>query len=74
MWLYVRLGGATRGKWRICPRVFHDEHTGQGWVPESLLQEHNNGLVIDLQDDISHVVGMLNELLEGLSLLLDDAG
>jgi hypothetical protein len=45
----------------------------QGWVPESLLEEHYDRLVIDLRDDISLVVETLDELPEGLSLLLDDA-
>jgi hypothetical protein len=44
------------------------------WVPESLLEEHNNRLVVDHQDDISLVAESLDKLLEGLSLLLDDAG
>jgi hypothetical protein len=46
----------------------------QGWVLESLLGEHNNRLVIDLLDDISLVAKSLDELSEGLSLLLDDTG
>jgi hypothetical protein len=46
----------------------------QGWVLESLLEEHNNRLVIDLLDDISLVAKSLDELSEGLSLLLDDTG
>jgi hypothetical protein len=57
----------------LCPRVFHGELTDQGWVPESLLEKHNNRLVIDLQDDVSLVAESLNELPEGLSILLDDA-
>jgi hypothetical protein len=56
-----------------CPEVFHDELTDQGQVPESLLEEHNNRLVVDLRDDISLVVESLAELPEGLSLLLDNA-
>jgi hypothetical protein len=28
----------------------------QGWGPESLLEEHNNRLVVDRQDDVSLVV------------------
>jgi hypothetical protein len=40
----------------------------------SLLEEHNNKLVIDLRGDISLVAKTLDELLDGLSLLLDDAG
>jgi hypothetical protein len=46
----------------------------QGWVPESLLEGHNNKLVINLWDDISLIAESLDELPEGLSLLLDDAG
>jgi hypothetical protein len=46
----------------------------QKWVPESFLEEHNNRLVIDLRDDVSLVAESLDELLEGLSLFLDDAG
>jgi hypothetical protein len=57
-----------------CPRVFHDELTDQGRVPESLLKEHDNRLVVNLWDDISLVAETLNELLEGLSLLLYDTG
>jgi hypothetical protein len=43
-------------------------------VPESLFEEHNNRLVVNLWDDISLVAKSLDELPEGLSLLLDDAG
>jgi hypothetical protein len=57
-----------------CPGVFHGDLTDQRWVAKSLLEEHNNRLVVDLRDDISLVVESLDELLEGLSLLLDDAG
>jgi hypothetical protein len=46
----------------------------QGWIPESLLEEHDDRLVVDLWDDISIVAKVLNELPEGLSLLLDDTG
>jgi hypothetical protein len=46
----------------------------QGWVPESLLEEHDNRLVVNLRDDISLIGETLDELSEGLSLLLDDAG
>jgi hypothetical protein len=58
--------------WR--PRVFHGELRDQGRVSESLLEEHDNRLVIDLWDYISLVAEMLDKLPEGLSLLLDDAG
>jgi hypothetical protein len=56
------------------PGVFHGELTDQGRVPESLLEEHNDRLVVDLWDDVSFVAESLDELTEGLSLLLDDAG
>jgi hypothetical protein len=46
----------------------------QGRVPESFPEEHNNGLIIDLRDDVSLVVESLDELSEKLSLLLDDTG
>jgi hypothetical protein len=55
------------------PGVFHGELTDQGRVSESLLKEHNNRLVVDLRDDVSLLAELLDELLEGLSLLLDDA-
>jgi hypothetical protein len=41
---------------------------------ESFLEEHHNELVIDLQDVISLVAETLDELPEGLFLLLDDTG
>jgi hypothetical protein len=53
---------------------FHGELTDQGWVPESFLEEHDNGLVVDLWDGIPLIAETLDELSEGLSLLLDDAG
>jgi hypothetical protein len=46
----------------------------QGCVPESFPEEHDNGLVVDLRDGIPLIVETLDELLEGLSFLLDDAG
>jgi hypothetical protein len=46
----------------------------QGQVPESLLEEYDNRLVVDLRDDISLIAETLDELPEGFSLLLDDAG
>jgi hypothetical protein len=46
----------------------------QGWVHESLLEEHYDRLVIDCQDDIPIVAEMLDELPDGHSLILDDAG
>jgi hypothetical protein len=57
-----------------CLVVFHSELADQGRVPKSLLEEHDNRLVINLRDDISFVAETLDELPEGLSLLLDDAG
>jgi hypothetical protein len=53
---------------------FHGELLDQGLVTESLLQEHNNRLVVDLRDDVSLVAKSMDELPEGLSILLDDAG
>jgi hypothetical protein len=55
------------------PRIFHGDLMDQGRVPKSLLEEHENRLVVNLRDDISPVAEMLDELLEGLSLLLDKA-
>jgi hypothetical protein len=46
----------------------------QGQIPESLLEEHDDRLVVDLWDDIPLIAEALNELPEGLSLLLDDTG
>jgi hypothetical protein len=53
---------------------FHGELTDQGRVRESFLEEHDNGHVIDLRDDISLVADMLDELPKGHFLLLDDVG
>jgi hypothetical protein len=41
---------------------FHGELTDQGWIPEFLLKEHNNRLVVDLRDDILLVVESPDEL------------
>jgi hypothetical protein len=46
----------------------------QGWVPESFLEAHDNGLLINLRNDIPLIAEMLDELPEGLSLFLDNAG
>jgi hypothetical protein len=46
----------------------------QGRVPESLLEEQNSRLVVDLRGHVSLVAESLDELLEGVSLLFDDAG
>jgi hypothetical protein len=45
----------------------------QGRVPESLLEKYNNRFVINLRDDVSFIVELLDEFPEILSLLLDDA-
>jgi hypothetical protein len=55
------------------PMIFHCKLTDQGSVTKSFLEEHDNWLVIDLRGDIPLIAEMLDELLEGLSLLLDDA-
>jgi hypothetical protein len=55
-------------------RFLHGELIDQGWIPESLLKEYKTRLVVDLWDDISLIVEWLDELPEGLSLLLDDTG
>jgi hypothetical protein len=39
----------------------------QGWVSESLLEEHDDRLLVNLQDDISLVAETLDELPEGLT-------
>jgi hypothetical protein len=54
--------------------VSNGELTDQVWVPKFLLEEHNNKLVVDIRDDVSPIAKSLDELLEGLSRLLDDAG
>jgi hypothetical protein len=36
----------------------------QGWVPDSFLEEHDNGLIFDLWDDIPFIVETLDELPE----------
>jgi hypothetical protein len=46
----------------------------QGWIPESLLEELDDILIVDLRDDIPLIAKALNELPEGLSLLLDNTG
>jgi hypothetical protein len=45
---------------------FHREHANQGWLLESLLEEHDDGLVIDLWYNVLFVVETLDEFLEGL--------
>jgi hypothetical protein len=54
--------------------ILHGDLSDQGWIPESLLKEHDDRFVINLRDDIPLVTEALNELSEGFSLLLDDAG
>jgi hypothetical protein len=56
------------------PGILRGEVVDQGRVPESLLEEHDNRLVIDLRDDVSLVAKTLNKFPEGLSLLPDNAG
>jgi hypothetical protein len=68
----VFVGNSQHFFW--CPGILHGELTDQGWTPKSLLEEHDNGLVIDLRGDVSLVAKMLDEFSEGLSLLLDNAG
>jgi hypothetical protein len=55
------------------PGVLHGDLSDQGRIPESLLEEHNDRLVVDLWDDIPLVAEALNEHPEGVSLLLDNA-
>jgi hypothetical protein len=55
------------------PGIFHGKLTDQGQVPESLLEEHDDGFIIDFRDDVPLVAKMLDEFLEGLSLLLYNA-
>jgi hypothetical protein len=57
-----------------CPRVLHGELLDLGQIPEFLLEEHDDRLVIDVRDDIPLIVEALNDLSEELSLLLDDTG
>jgi hypothetical protein len=54
--------------------VLHGELSDQGQIPESLLKEHDDRLIVDLWDDIPLVAEALNKLPKGLSLLLDDTG
>jgi hypothetical protein len=57
-----------------CHGILHGKHTDQGRVPESLLEKHDNWLVINLWDNISFVAKPLDKLPEGLSFLLDNTG
>jgi hypothetical protein len=48
--------------------VFCAELANQGFIPESLLEEHDDGIVVDFWDNVPFVVEWLYELLEGLSV------
>jgi hypothetical protein len=52
------------------PEIFHGEFADQGRVPKSLLEEHDDRFVINLQDDVHFFAEALNNFPEGLSLLL----
>jgi hypothetical protein len=56
-----------------CPGVLKGELANQRRVPESLLEEHNNRFVINLQNEVSLVAKALDEVSEWFSLLLDNA-
>jgi hypothetical protein len=56
------------------PGVFHAELADQGQVREPLLEEHDDGFVVNLLDDVPFVTEMLDEFPDGLSLLLYGAG
>jgi hypothetical protein len=47
---------------------------GSGTDPKPVLEEYDNRLVVNLGDDISLVAETMDELSEGLSLILDDTG
>jgi hypothetical protein len=57
-----------------CSGILHGQLPDQGRVPESFLEEHDNGFVIDLWDDVSLVTKALDKFSEGLSLLFYNAG
>jgi hypothetical protein len=57
-----------------CHGILHGELADQGWLPQSLLEELDNRLVVNLQDDDSLVAKTLDKFLEWLSLLLDNVG
>jgi hypothetical protein len=52
------------------PGILRGELANQGQVCQSLLEEHDNRLVVDLQDNVSLIAKMLDKFLEGLSRLL----
>jgi 5,10-methenyltetrahydromethanopterin hydrogenase len=56
------------------PGVLHSELMDQGWVLESFLEEHDNRLVVNLQDDIPLVAKALDKFPKGLSHFLYYAG
>jgi hypothetical protein len=43
--------------------VFCAELANQGFIPESLLEEHDDGIVVDFWDNVPFVVEWLYELL-----------
>jgi hypothetical protein len=51
---------------------FNGELIDRCWVPKSFLEEHDNRLIVDIGDNIPLIAEMLDELPEGLSLLLYD--
>jgi hypothetical protein len=55
-----------------CPGALHGELTEQRQVLESLLEAHDDQLIVNLRDDFSFVAKMLYELLKWLTLVLDD--
>jgi hypothetical protein len=44
-----------------CPGILHGELANQGWISKSLLDEHDDGLIVDLQDDVPFVAEMMDE-------------
>jgi hypothetical protein len=57
----VPVGNGEHFFWR--PGVLHGMLSDQSRIPESLLEEYDDRLIIDLRDDIPLVVEALNELL-----------
>jgi hypothetical protein len=56
------------------PGILHGELADQERVSKSFLEEHDDGFIIDLRDDVSLVAEPLNKFSEGLSLLLYNTG
>jgi hypothetical protein len=54
--------------------ILHGELTNQGRVPESFLEEHDNGFVIDLRNDVYLVEEEQDKFPEGLSFILYNVG